>query len=148
MATIKNFTDFILDFKQSLSEDPMPELIAKGELPNDENEQGLIFDFPDYHAFELSYGVNEHGTLESLQLSVWISGDESLSEMLLLNEMRDLHYLLIPIMKDFLFSAYSETTNNDACSYSATFDTDDGIIPGEETEGCWTLTIKITDYLS
>lgn len=148
MATIKNFTDFILDFKQSLSEDPMPELIAKGELPNDENEQGLIFDFPDYHAFELSYGVNEQGTLESLQLSVWISGDEPQSEVSLLNEMLEHHHLLIPIMKDFLFSAYSETTNNDACSYSATFDTDHGTMPGIEEEGAWELTVKITDHLS
>ena len=148
MATTKNFTDFILDFKQSLSEDPMPELIAKGELPNDENEHGLIFDFPDYHAFELSYGVNEQGTLESLQLSVWISGDEPQSEISLLHEMLDLHHLLIPIMRDFLFSAYSETTNNDACSYSAIFDTDHGTMPGEETEGRWELTVKITDYLS
>ena len=148
MATIKNFTDFILDFKQSLSEDPMPELIAKGELPNDENEQGLIFDFPDYHAFELSYGVNEHGTLESLQLSVWISGDEPQSEVSLLHEMLEHHHLLIPIMKDFLFSAYSETTNNDACSYSATFNTDHGTMPGIEEEGAWELTVKITDHLS
>ena len=148
MATIKNFTDFILDFKQSLSEDPMPELIAKGELPNGENEQGLIFDFPDYHAFELSYGVNEQGTLESLQLSVWISGDEPQSEVSLLNEMLEHHHLLIPIMKDFLFSAYSETTNNDACSYSATFNTDHGTMPGIEEEGAWELTVKITDHLS
>ena len=148
MATIKNFTDFILDFKQRLSEDPMPELIAKGELPNDENEQGLIFDFPDYPAFELSYGVNEQGTLESLQLSAWISGDEPQSEVSLLNEMLEHHHLLIPIMKDFLFSAYIGTTSNDACSYSATFDTGHGTMPGIEEEGAWELTVKITDYLS
>lgn len=87
-----------------------------------------------------------------LQLQIGLDTDPSspadeMKQFLL--DIEENHFELIKPLKDLLFAMFTELTNNDPCSYSAIFDTAHASWYGDyPCHSGWTLTIKITDYLS
>lgn len=141
-----NLSHFLMEFTENTKNLGIPEPIIKETLPSPDNDYGLIMEFKGYPMAELSYGLNEHYTIESLTLSFCISEEDTEETQFFLNQVMEEHHLIIPIIRDYLFSIFTETTNSDPCSYITEFNTDHGTMPGEE--GTWNLTVKITDYLS
>ncbi len=145
MLTNQNFTALL---KNQIQEEPIPSFILTGELPSPSNDYGLIMEFPEFHFAELSIDLDEYKLPKSLTLSFSISEEDTEEINNFLLDFLDNHGHITLILRDYLFSIFSEITNSDACSYNATFDTNHGIMPGEGTDGTWTLTVAITDHLS
>jgi len=144
MKTFETFKATLSEsLKQLLNEDLVDiqeKLIPSSQGPQKKphiSEQCIIQVYDEYPGTHLSAGYNEHGTIESLTLSV-TGNDEDFREGYL-----EHHLELIPDLRNALFSIFSETTNSDVCSYSIEFDTNHL----SDTEPI-SLKITITDYLS
>ena len=141
-----NLTHFINLFTGYTKELSIPEPISNPVIPAPDKDYGLIMEFKDYTMAELSYTLNKYLTIDSLTLSFSISKDDTEETKEFLTQVLTDYHLIIPVLRDYLFSIFSETTNSDACSHIIEFDTDHGTMPGEE--GTWNLIVRITDYLS
>jgi hypothetical protein len=168
MKTIKQLNQLILDYIFTLDYEILEKELNQlsldyiftldSEIPEPPHiDRGSRFEIEDltfkkeledhgYHEISLIHIFNEYWTIEGLSLRINIRADQDQDTMSIQDDLLENEYQLVPLLRDLLFSIYSDTTNNDACSYRFEFDTDHATMPGEE--GTWALTVTITDYLS
>lgn len=116
------------------------ELLTKDltENPNFNTEDETLHDFQDFPNIEL--GVNR----EISNFGIYLAFASPSNDQFHL----DLFHqwpTLIPPLKDYLTSLFSENTNNDACSFSLEFITNHLTTSEDDI---WEIRLTITDYYS
>lgn len=115
-----------------------------GNIPNDPapNSKVLVNRIAKNHAYKLWAVFNEYGTINGLELIITLPTDDEVDDNLV--ELEDNCFVIANCLKNILQGLFSDYTNNDACSYQATFDSDHAAIDN----GKWSILVTVTDYLS
>ena len=130
-------------FTNTLSLHPLYEELIQDLKSNPEFdiEGETLHDFKSNHKSEI--GIDKG--IEDFGIYLSFGPKESDNKQEFYNELYQYWPIFIQPLKTYLETLFSENTNNDACSFNISFDTDHAVT---DEESFWTLSISVSDYLS